>query len=116
LSISHVFVPAQAAAFATITPAAMGRASTIFNTGRQLGSAVGVAILTTVISAVGVFHDVHGHQAPNLAAFHWAFGVGAIFALVAATFAWQINDEDAAPTMKPRKKAAAEEPELAPAL
>ncbi|MBV9486688.1 MAG: multidrug efflux MFS transporter [Frankiaceae bacterium] len=116
LSVSHVFVPAQAAAFATITPAAMGRASTIFNTGRQLGSAVGVAVLTTVISAVGVFHDVGGHRAPNLAAFHWAFGAGAIFALVAATIAWQINDADAASTMKPKKKAAAQEPELAPAI
>jgi hypothetical protein len=95
----------------------MGRASTVFNTARQLGSAVGVALLTTVISAVGVTHVVNGHQAPNLAAFHWAFGVGAILALCASLFAWQINDTDAAATMKPRKKPQpADEAELAPAV
>jgi EmrB/QacA subfamily drug resistance transporter len=116
LSISHVFVPSQAAAFATISPAATGRASTLFNTARQVGSAVGVAILTTVIAAVGVTHQVDGHTAPNLAAFHWAFGVAALTALAAAAVAWQINDADAAPTMKPRPSKHAEEHELAPAV
>jgi MFS family permease len=117
LSIAHVFVPAQAAAFATISSAATGRASTVFNTARQVGSAAGVAILTTVIAAVGVVHQVNGHPAPNLAAFHWGFGVAAIIALLAGSLALRINDADAAPTMKPRpKKARADEPELAPAV
>jgi EmrB/QacA subfamily drug resistance transporter len=116
LAISHVFVPAQAAAFATISSAATGRASTIFNTARQLGSALGVALLTTVISAVGVFHVVARHRAPNLAAFHWGFGVAAIIALAASTVAWQINDADAAPTMKPKARKRSDEPELAPAV
>jgi EmrB/QacA subfamily drug resistance transporter len=107
LSISHVFVPSQAAAFATISPATMGRASTLFNTARQVGSAAGVAVLTTVISAVGVFHFVHGHRAPNLAAFHWAFATAAIIALAAAAVAWTIDDRDAAPTMKPKRAKAA---------
>jgi EmrB/QacA subfamily drug resistance transporter len=118
LAIAHVFVPAQAAAFATISPAATGRASTVFNTARQVGSAAGVAILTTVIAAVGVVHQVNGHAAPNLAAFHWGFGVAAIIALLAGSLALRINDADAAPTMKPRpkKSATADEPELAPAV
>jgi EmrB/QacA subfamily drug resistance transporter len=116
LSIAHVFVPSQAAAFATISPAATGRASTLFNTARQVGSAVGVAILTTVIATVGVTHHVDGHTAPNLAAFHWAFGVAALTALAAAVVAWRINDADAASTMKPRPDTRrAEEHELAPA-
>jgi MFS family permease len=115
LAISHVFVPSQAAAFATISGAATGRASTLFNTARQLGSAAGIAILTTVIAAVGVVHQVGGHPAPNLAAFHWAFGVAAIIALVAAAVAWQINDADAAPTMKPRSGKSPTQHELAPA-
>jgi EmrB/QacA subfamily drug resistance transporter len=102
LAISQVFVPSQAAAFATISPASMGRASTLFNSARQLGSALGVAVLTTVISAVGVLHQVNGHTAPNLAAFHWAFATAALFALGAAWFALQINDADAAATMKKR--------------
>jgi EmrB/QacA subfamily drug resistance transporter len=105
VSIAHVFTPVQAAAFATISNASTGRGSTLFNTARQLGSALGVAILTTVISAVGVVHSVRGHSQPNLAAFHWAFVVAAVLALVAARFALTIVDEDAAPTMvkRPRK-------------
>jgi EmrB/QacA subfamily drug resistance transporter len=105
VTIAHVFTPVQAAAFATISLASTGRASTLFNTARQVGSALGVAILTTVISAVGVFHRVHGHTEPNLAAFHWAFVVAAALALVAARFALTIVDADAAPTMvkRPRK-------------
>lgn len=105
VSIAHVFSPTQAAAFATISTAATGRGSTLFNTARQVGSALGVAILTTVMSAVGVTHVVHGHREPNLAAFHWAFVTAAVIALVAARFAWTIVDADAAPTMvrRPRK-------------
>ena len=36
-AMAHVFVPSQAAGFATISPAATGRASTLFNALRQLG-------------------------------------------------------------------------------
>jgi EmrB/QacA subfamily drug resistance transporter len=107
LSIAHVFTPVQAAAFATISQASTGRGSTLFNTARQVGSATGVAVLTSVISAVGVVRVVHGHPAANLAAFHWAFGVAACIALLAARFAFTISDADAAPTMvkRPSKKA-----------
>jgi EmrB/QacA subfamily drug resistance transporter len=107
LAISHVFVPSQAAAFATVSPAATGRASMLFNTARQVGGAVGVAVLTTVISAVGVSHVVAGHRTPNLAAFHWAFVTAAAIALAAAWFALRINDADAASTMRPKKVAPA---------
>jgi predicted MFS family arabinose efflux permease len=41
LSWAQALVRLQAAAFATITPAATGAASTLFNTGRQLGTAAG---------------------------------------------------------------------------
>jgi EmrB/QacA subfamily drug resistance transporter len=115
VAIAHVFAPAQAAAFATISPAATGRASTLFNTARQLGSALGVAILTSVISAVGVVRVVHDHNQANLTAFHWAFATAALLALLAATVAWRINDDDAAPTMKP-KPSQSQEPAPAPVL
>jgi EmrB/QacA subfamily drug resistance transporter len=107
ISIAHVFSPTQAAAFATISPAATARASTLFNTARQVGSALGVAVLTTVMSAVGVTHLVHGHVQANLAAFHWAFVTAAVIALIAASFALTVKDADAAPTMirRPSKKA-----------
>ncbi|HEU5034103.1 MAG TPA: MDR family MFS transporter [Mycobacteriales bacterium] len=100
LCMSQVFVPAQAAAFATISGASTGRASTMFNAGRQLSGAVGVAVLSTVISAVGVIHLVHGHPAPNARAYHLAFLTAAAVALFSAFLALRINDADAAPSMR----------------
>lgn len=98
----HVFVPAQAAAFATVSPAATGRASTMYNAGRYLGGAVGVAILSTVISAVGVLHPAGGAARPGAGAYHTAFLTAAAIALAGALWATSINDADAAPTMQPR--------------
>ncbi len=102
---AQVFVPAQAAAFATITPAATGDASTIFNAGRQLGGAFGVAVLSTVISAIGVVHRVGGAERPDAAAYHAAFLAAAGIALVGALWASAIKDADAAPTMRARPAA-----------
>jgi sugar phosphate permease len=115
VAIAHVFVPSQAAAFATISQAATGRASTLFNTARQVGSAAGIAVVTTVISAVGVLHQVHGRPAPNLAAFHWAFWTASAIAMLAAGVAWTIDDRDAAPTMKPKPGKGSPVRELTPA-
>jgi EmrB/QacA subfamily drug resistance transporter len=97
--MSHVFVPSQAAGFATISPADTGRASTMFNAIRQLGSAVGVALLSTVIAAVGPVRVVDGHVSPHLAAYHVAFLVAAAVALLGGICALTVNDADAANTM-----------------
>ena len=98
LSMAQVFVPVQAAAFATITPAATGRASTMFNTTRQLGGAVGVALLTTVIVLVGPVHLVAGHAVANLAAYRVAFLAAAAVCLCALACSLSIRDADAAST------------------
>ncbi len=103
-AMAHVFVPAQAAGFATISPAATGRASTLFNALRQLGGAVGVALLTTVVATVGPAHLVEGRPVPNLAAYHAAFLVAAATALVAAVCALTVSDAEAAPTIVPRRR------------
>ena len=84
LSWAQALVPLQAAAFATITPAATGAASTVFNTSRQLGMAAGVAILTTVASAVGLTKHVAAGTAPHLAAYHAGFVTASIIALIGA--------------------------------
>src|SRR3954463_12284800 len=97
---AHVFVPAQAAAFATVTRAATGGASTMFNAGRQLGGAVGVAILSTVISTIGVMPRVGGRLQPNAHAYHVAFLVAAAIAVSAVAVVIRIVDRDAAPTMR----------------
>jgi EmrB/QacA subfamily drug resistance transporter len=116
LSIGQVFVPAQAAAFATVSPASTGRASTLFNAGRQLGGAIGVAVLSTVIAAVGVTSRVGGRAVPHLAAYHVAFLTAAAIALLAAGLGTLIDDKAAAPTMRKRGRAATQpQRELAPA-
>jgi EmrB/QacA subfamily drug resistance transporter len=102
LSMGQVFVPVQAAAFATITPAATGRAATMFNAIRQLGGAVGVAVLTTAIVLVGPVHLVAGHPAANLAAYRAAFLAAAAISLCAVAFSLTIRDADAASTIPGR--------------
>jgi hypothetical protein len=99
-AMAHVFVPGQAASFATISHAATAPASTLFNAGRQLGGAVGVAILSTVISAVGVLHAVNGHRVPNATAYHAAFLVAAGIESLALLLVIRVSDKDAAPSMR----------------
>jgi EmrB/QacA subfamily drug resistance transporter len=99
LAMGQVFVPAQAAAFATISPEATGRASTVFNVIRQLGSAIGVAVLTTAVVAVGTTKVVDGQVTPDLAGYHAAFLVAAALAAIGIVVALTIHDTDAAATM-----------------
>jgi EmrB/QacA subfamily drug resistance transporter len=117
LAMAQVFVPVQAASFATITPAATGRASTMFNAVRQLGGAVGVAVLTTVIVLVGPVHLIAGHPVANLTAYRVAFLVAAAIALCGVASSLTIRDEDAANTIPGRRGqqelAAAPEPRAA---
>jgi EmrB/QacA subfamily drug resistance transporter len=99
IAMGQVFVPAQASAFATISSEATGRASTLFNVVRQLGSAVGVAALTTAVVAVGATKIVMGRVVPDLTAYHVAFLVAAGVAAAGAAAALTIHDIDAAATM-----------------
>jgi EmrB/QacA subfamily drug resistance transporter len=100
----QVFVPGQGAAFATISRAATGRASTMFNAGRQLGGAVGVAMLTTVVVAIGAQHAAGGRVVPHLAAYHVAFLAAAAVDVVTIGVALTIRDADAAATIIPRRR------------
>ena len=97
--IGQVLVSTQAAAFATVSHEQTGHASSLFNSQRQLGSAIGVALLATVLDAVGTVHVVYGHPVPHLAAYHVAFLAAAGMALVGAAVSLGIHDADAAVTM-----------------
>jgi EmrB/QacA subfamily drug resistance transporter len=103
LAMGQVFVPTQAAAFATISPGATGKASTMFNAARQVGGAIGVALLTTAIVAIGTTRLVAGHQVASLTAYRIAFLVAAAFCLAAIASALSIHDEDAAATIPGRR-------------
>jgi EmrB/QacA subfamily drug resistance transporter len=106
-AMAQVFVPTQAAAFATITPEATGQASTMFNALRQLGGATGVALLTTIIVLVGETHRVAGHEVANLAAYRITFLAAAAVCLVGLASALSIRDADAAATIPARRRRSA---------
>ncbi|MEV0534559.1 DHA2 family efflux MFS transporter permease subunit [Kitasatospora sp. NPDC050463] len=100
-AMSHVFMPSQTAAFATIGARDTGAASTLYNAQRQLGSALGVAVLGTVLTAVGAFTvNASGTPVANLAAYRAAFLTAAGLALAAAAIALLVRDSDAAATMR----------------
>ncbi|MDT4985327.1 MAG: hypothetical protein QOF95_2817 [Pseudonocardiales bacterium] len=105
--MAQVFVPTQAAAFATIDPADTGRASTMFNAVRQLGGAIGVAVLTTAIVLSGHGAGAAG-PAGSLTPYRVAFLVAAGLALLGAVVALSVRDADAANTMPSRRARNAE--------
>jgi MFS family permease len=104
LAMAQVMVPNQAASFALIAPDSIGRASTFFNTMRQVGSATGVAILSTVLIGVGSATASSGVLKPDITAYHLAFLASAVFALVGVVFSLMIHDSDAAETIVPPRK------------
>jgi EmrB/QacA subfamily drug resistance transporter len=112
--MAFAFVPLQAATYSTITPADTGRASALYSTQRQVGAAVGVAILATVfISMVNRYAVGAGSAAEAAAgqmkAYHIAFAVASFISLLAAASALRIRDEDAAATIRRRSPALATE-------
>lgn len=102
--MAYVFLPNQAASMATISRAQTGRASTISNVQRQVGAALGVAALSTVLAAAA---QTFGPSDPT--PYRYALFLAATFALFGAFAATRIPDEEAAETMRPRH-AATQEP------
>ena len=104
------FTSVQAASFATISSAETGHASALFNAQRQIGASLGVAILSCVISAVGMTQlSTSGTVVPNLTAYHAAFIAAAMLALIAACIGLTVRDSDAAATMRPKARLAQQE-------
>jgi EmrB/QacA subfamily drug resistance transporter len=102
--MAHVFTSAQAAGFATISGADTARASTVFNALRQLGGAVGVAILSTIVAEIGPVALSHGRLVPHLTAYHATFLAAAGISILAAIAALRMDDAAAAHTMVPRTR------------
>ena len=105
--MAYAMQPAQVAAFATISSASTGRASALNNAQRQVGAALGVAVLSSVISAMGATRlSATGATIPNLVAYHAAFFAAAALELIAVGWALTIHDSDAAVTLRrPAKQA-----------
>jgi EmrB/QacA subfamily drug resistance transporter len=96
--MSHVMIPSQVATMARIDRADTSAASTLFNVGRQVAGATGVAVLATVLAAIGEPAARAGQVAGDLRSYHVAFGVAAVIAIVAAGTALTLRNSDADPT------------------
>lgn len=110
-SMAFVFIPLQASVFARIAHADTGRASAIYNTQRQMASALGVAVLATVLTArLPGGGNAGGEQAllGQVSAFHDVFWVTAAIAAVGALMALTIHDRDAEATMRSKPESSAE--------
>ncbi len=106
LCMGFAFVPMQAASYATIAPADNGRASSIFQTQRQVAVSIGVAVLASILSLYMSLSqppalDQIGHA---LTGYHLAFGAAVALSLAAAAAAWFVRDSDAAVTMTIRRR------------
>jgi len=103
--VAAVFLPSQAAGFATVGVERTSVASTIFNAQRLIGGAIGVALLTAVLTALHPVRTVAGRAEANVPAFHDGLLVCAGVAVAAALAALTIRDADAASTMiRPRRR------------
>jgi EmrB/QacA subfamily drug resistance transporter len=106
--MAYIFLPNQAASLATISRSDTGRASTLFSVQRQLGSAVGIAVLGSVMALVGTTVGGVIDGPPNIDAYHAAYMAAAAMAFVGAAFALRVPDSEAAHTMvrqsKPKRK------------
>lgn len=105
VGMAYIFLPNQAASLATISRAETGRASTLSSVQRQLGGALGVAVVSSVLAAVGpTRQNAAGIVQPHLTAYHVAFLAAAAFSVTGALIALGVPDRDAAATMLPRVK------------
>jgi len=99
LSIGMVFVSIQTAVYATTSNADTGRATSLFNTQRQIAYASGVALAATVIAAR--LSTVGGDDAPaadRLGAYQWGFLVCGLVMVPGVVVSWFLRDSDVAAT------------------
>ena len=116
-AFAFALVPIQAATFSNISRHDSGRASSLFNTNRQVASSIGVAILATVLSdrsqsrvssAVSklttndpaVIAATTRHASLN--AFHDGYIAAMIISIIAFLATFLIHDSDAAAAMAPK--------------
>jgi EmrB/QacA subfamily drug resistance transporter len=105
-AMGTLMTPLQTAAFAQISPALMGRASSMFNVSRQVATALGTASVATVLVLLtedqlsGVDPTVPAQVAEaQMNAYHGAFVVAVVFGVVGLLLASRVRDSDAAATL-----------------
>ena len=108
LAMAFAFIPLQAATFASVAPEDTGRASSLFSTQRQVGAAIGVATLasvlatrTTTLVAKAAANGPTAVLNARVTAYHQALFASAIFAAIGMVAALFVHDSDAAASMHP---------------
>jgi EmrB/QacA subfamily drug resistance transporter len=107
LTMAFVMVPMQAASFVTIPSEKTGRASSLLSTNRQVGAALGVAVLATILATrtnslvlkATPLGDVAILNA-RTTAFHQAMFASACIAVIGFIAACFVRDSDAANSMQ----------------
>ncbi|MBF6601196.1 MAG: DHA2 family efflux MFS transporter permease subunit [Dehalococcoidia bacterium] len=106
-SFAFSLIPLQTATFATIRNEDTGRASAVFNSGRQVAASFGVALLGTVLTTRLTAHNAQlGNPlavAGATSAFQEAFLAAAIVAALGVVASLLIDDKAAAATMAPAR-------------
>jgi len=98
-SVGMVFVSIQTAVYATTSLADTGRATSVFNTVRQIAYTSGVAIAVTVIAARLASVGGDGAAAADrLGAYQWGFLTCGLLIAPAAIGSWFLRDDDVAAT------------------
>ncbi|MFF1625818.1 MDR family MFS transporter [Streptomyces sp. NPDC058272] len=99
LCVGQVFVGTQSASFATVSASSSGRASTLFNVGRRLGGAVGVAAATSVLVSAGPSGRAASGGTPGISGYRAAFLTVAALNLLGLYAATRVSDTEAASTI-----------------
>ncbi|HWC29941.1 MAG TPA: MFS transporter, partial [Dehalococcoidia bacterium] len=111
-----LFIPLQAATFATITPEATGRASSIFSVTRQVAASLGVAIFATALTnRLGFYDAALGDPATRdgaLSAFQATFLFAGALSVLGIIAAMLVDDEQALTAAGSEFAAAGEAPQL----
>ena len=111
LSVGMVFVSIQTAAYATTSMADTGRATSLFNTQRQVSYASGVALAATVIAALLPEAGDAASAADRLGAYQGGFLAVGLIMVPAIVVSWFIDDDDVAETRGlPARRAVATQP------
>ena len=113
LSSGLVFVSIQTAAYGTTSVADTGRATSMFNTQRQIAYAAGVAVAATVIaSRLDAVGGDGASAVDRLGAYQAGFLAVGLIMLPAAVVAWFIDDDDVAETRGLRPAAPPPDPKF----
>jgi EmrB/QacA subfamily drug resistance transporter len=113
LSVGMVFVSIQTAVYATTSMTDLGRATSLFNTGRQISYATGVALAATVIAAVVDRAGPDPDAIDRLDAYRAGFLAVGLLMVPAVFVSWFVRDDDVAvtrglaPTSRPPEPARA---------